>query len=575
LLHSSIGGDNAIDGGLTKRGDGTLTLTGTSSTYTGPTVVTGGTLSFAPGSVASLNSLTLNNGALGLAFNYNNSPGTFNATDVTLAGNSALNINYDLLLGSPSVALAVSGGIAASGTTVINVTGYGFTVGQFPLVTYTGTPLANLNNFALGALPVGVTASLSNNAANNSIDLVVTAVTTANWIPLNGSDSVGTSSFNAPGHWLDASAPSAGNGYFTRAYLLRSPADNSAYTFGGDILSVDAGGEFLFKGTDGQLITVNNLVLNGGLIVFGVSTSDNFTETLAGNITLQPGTTGTMAANGSANAAETLNVTAPISGAGNLQISDISSDIGTIVLAANNTYTGTTTVTRGTLLVNGAVANTPVTVNASATLGGTGTIGGTVTVQSGGTLAPGIPARGALTAAIGALTAGDTAVDGTVLMRINRGNVPASDELVTSSVTVNPGAVLTVNNLGDTNLVAGDTFTLFSAPVSGAFTTVNLPPLPDDSLTWTNQLAVNGTIAVIAATTINTNSPYMTNTVSGGNLTLSWPTDHIGWTLQMQTNSLGKGLGTNWVDVPGSTSTNSVSLPMGATNGAVFYRLKY
>lgn len=43
LNHSAIGGDNAIDGGLTKNGSSTLTLTGT-STYTGATKVNVGTL---------------------------------------------------------------------------------------------------------------------------------------------------------------------------------------------------------------------------------------------------------------------------------------------------------------------------------------------------------------------------------------------------------------------------------------------------------------------------------------------------------------------------------------------------
>ena len=69
LQHSSIGGDNAVDGGLTKRGNGTLTLSGIGSSYTGPTLVTGGALNLLSGSVNSLNNLTVTNAALGLTKN--------------------------------------------------------------------------------------------------------------------------------------------------------------------------------------------------------------------------------------------------------------------------------------------------------------------------------------------------------------------------------------------------------------------------------------------------------------------------------------------------------------------------
>ena len=571
MQHSSIGGDNLVDGGLTKRGLGKLSLTGLGSSYTGPTVVTGGMLDLAAGSVANLNNVTINNA--GIQLGLGGGATTFSAANVVLAGNSALYLNYGLVSGTPVTALGASGSLTVSGTTMINVYGYGFAMGQFPLVTYTGTPLANLNDFALGALPYGVTANLVNNTANHSIDLMVTAVSALQWVALTANDGLGSSSFNSGLNWQDFNAPSINNGYFTGGFLLRSPADSSAHAFGGAVLAVDAKGQLLLKGTGAQTINVDNLLLNGGLVLFGVSTSDNLSETLTGAVTLQSGLTSIMAANGSAGAAETLNVTAPISGGGNLQINGISGNVGTIVLTANNTYTGSTTVAAGTLVVNGANGNSAVTVNANATLGGIGSIGGTIAVQLGGTLSPGIPARGALTSAIGTLTSGNMTVGGTMLMKIDRGAVPGCDKLVAPSIVVNPGATLTVSNLGSTAFAAGDTFTLFSTPVTGAFGTVNLPPLPDGSVMWTNRLAVNGTIAVIA-TTINTNGPVLTNSVSGGILTLSWSADYKGWTLQAQTNSLAAGLGTNWVDVPGSTAVNAVSIPIATTNGAVFYRLK-
>jgi len=62
---------------------------------------------------------------------------------------------------------------------------------------------------------------------------------------------------------------------------------------------------------------------------------------------------------------------------------------------------------------------------------------------------------------------------------------------------------------------------------------------------------------------------------SGGHLQLSWPQDHLGWRLQIQTNTLGLGLATNWVTVPNSTNVMATNIVVNPTNGAVFLRLVY
>jgi hypothetical protein len=64
-------------------------------------------------------------------------------------------------------------------------------------------------------------------------------------------------------------------------------------------------------------------------------------------------------------------------------------------------------------------------------------------------------------------------------------------------------------------------------------------------------------------------------TQSNNNLYLSWPTDHLGWQLQVQTNALNTGIGTNWANVAASALTNQVVVPVIPANGAVFYRLLY
>jgi hypothetical protein len=87
--------------------------------------------------------------------------------------------------------------------------------------------------------------------------------------------------------------------------------------------------------------------------------------------------------------------------------------------------------------------------------------------------------------------------------------------------------------------------------------------------------SINSSVAAVNVVTVNTSPTNLTVSVTGNQLTLSWPADHTGWTLQAQTNGLGVGLTTNWFEVSGSASANSVVIPVDPTNGSVFYRLVY
>jgi len=45
--------------------------------------------------------------------------------------------------------------------------------------------------------------------------------------------------------------------------------------------------------------------------------------------------------------------------------------------------------------------------------------------------------------------------------------------------------------------------------------------------------------------------------------------------LQIQTNGLSKGPGTNWAAVPNSQLANQIFIPVNPANGSVFLRLIY
>src|SRR5205823_14155841 len=116
-------------------------------------------------------------------------------------------------------------------------------------------------------------------------------------------------------------------------------------------------------------------------------------------------------------------------------------------------------------------------------------------------------------------------------------------------------------------VTAANAFKLFSATnYVGAFATLN--PAPGPNLAWnTNTLATDGTLRVVS-----TAPAQISASVSGSLISISWPADHIGWHLQVQTNSI---TGMNWFDVPSSTGTNQMTFVRDVLVSSAFYRLFY
>jgi autotransporter-associated beta strand protein len=302
----------------------------------------------------------------------------------------------------------------------------------------------------------------------------------------------------------------------------------------------------------------------------------------------------------------------------NHQVLNVAVTGGFTELLNTNTYDGVTTVSGGKLLVgnytagsnvfSGMLMGTPwLDISNTGIFGGNGFVGCTVTNDNGGTLVPGecltlndlnnvFPPS--IVTRTGPLTFGNTP------LVLNNGsttffNVDNTTNGVTgvgtnativglSSVTY--GGTLVVSNISNVAFTNNQVVKLFDAVpgnYNGSFATIKVwGALSYDA----SQLAVNGTIKILVATatapvTIAKNRPNK-NTLS-----LSWPADHIGWRLQILTNSTATGMvvggttnfngtnyyavlpNTNWVNCDGTTSFNSTNMTIGNTN--VLLRLVY
>ena len=164
-------------------------------------------------------------------------------------------------------------------------------------------------------------------------------------------------------------------------------------------------------------------------------------------------------------------------------------------LTGNNTYSGTTTVTAGTLIVNGRHTGTgAVTVRTNATLAGTGQLAAATTINTGATL-----------------LAGDTIVDGMGLTFNGTLKMNGTSTLIvpadrTKSNTITLAAAATISNQATLQILMDEApydktvfhiFNISGATISGQFAQI-LPATPGEGQTWdTSELYTNGTIRVV------------------------------------------------------------------------------
>jgi autotransporter-associated beta strand protein len=222
---------------------------------------------------------------------------------------------------------------------------------------------------------------------------------------------------------------------------------------------------------------------------------------------------------------------------------------GGLVLVGSGSIPNTATID----IASGAVLNVAYRADATFALGASQTLKGNGTFNI-----------------VGKLTS-----QGTIHLKLNKTGGTLANDALASLLQVTYGGTLTLE-LGGDPLSAGDSFKLFSATnYDGAFTALT-PATPGAGLAWdVSKLTADGSLQVV--TSVATNPTNITTTVLAGGtqLQLAWPSDHTGWTLQTQTNSLSTGIGLTWFDVPGSTATNAMILPIDRANGSVCYRLRY
>lgn len=194
---------------------------------------------------------------------------------------------------------------------------------------------------------------------------------------------------------------------------------------------------------------------------------------------------------------------------------------GTWTLSGANAYTGTTTVTSGTLLINGSTAAAcPISVAANGTLGGTGTVYGAVSLATGAKLAPGANGIGTLTVA-NASAAAITLNSSTITSKVSSVAGVCDSLVVAGTLVLNGANTITLSFPAGT--APAGTYTLLTYGAKTGTGSLRL-----DHAYPNATLDVGETAAVL--TVIGGGTTLLPLTWVGDGLTNAWNTTAPNWT---------------------------------------------
>lgn len=418
--NGSTDGTGGTASSLTVSGPGWVTLdqNNTFKFTGGITVNPGSQLTVGFNTVLSHTSMTLNQARFNLSGNAQ--ANAFGSGPLTINGSATITRNNGSGVTFAPSSIILNGDLTVATTNATQTAGV--TLGG--PVTLTGNRTLNTDNSAGGSMFAGLAFAGAVGDGGSGYGLTINSATTGNsYVALNS-----TNTFSGP---LNVNTGTL--------ILGGSSTQNST------VVSVNSGATLAIShgqsgGAAESFAGLNDGTGGGGTVTYTGTTSVTLTLAGTGSYSFGGGITN--------NAGKNLSL--------------VKSSSGTQVLGGTSTYTGSTSVNGGKLLVNGSLgSSSAVNVANNAALGGTGTVNGTVTVAAGGSL----DLRDATTESLAltnSVTLGSASAASNLLFDIGT-TLGTNDVLqITGTPTLNAGGVvINVNALGSS--LAEGNYTLVTA----------------------------------------------------------------------------------------------------------------